>query len=415
MPSTSACTTCGGSACGPGVATMVSGAGEEHAGAAPRAKATASSPAVRAYLPVIWGLLRLIGRSAAGRVQPLLHRLLVGVGAHLLCLHGQGPVHALLVRHLLVPQGQQRQRAERQHCCDRHSEHQEYRGERGHPDLAVGDQCPYPQVHRHRSGDRGQQLPGDRPAHRQHRHQQGRTELQHAAAGGRGLLRGGWVRPLPRFAWPTTVRIYGAAQVVAVRVLPAALRAAVPVCCWAVPTVTVAAVPVGSLAAVPVLASVPLLAFVPVLRPGPPTRRRWRRRVRRGVRVAHETPCGRGLDPFSQMAGAALRSLAVKPKRIVVLISGGGSNLAALLRAAAEADYGAQIVAVGADRPSAAGLQLAADAGVPTFVCRLQDYPERSDWDAALTAEVVAHEPDLVISAGFLKLVGPQFLAAFGG
>jgi len=115
------------------------------------------------------------------------------------------------------------------------------------------------------------------------------------------------------------------------------------------------------------------------------------------------------------MARAALRSLAVKPKRIVVLISGGGSNLAALLRAAAEADYGAQIVAVGADRPSAAGLQLAADAGVPTFVCRLKDYPERSDWDAALTAEVVAHEPDLVISAGFLKLVGPQFLAAFGG
>lgn len=211
------------------------------------------------------------------------------------------------------------------------------------------------------------------------------------------------------------MRIYGAAQVVAVRVLPAALRAAVPVCCRAVPTVTVAAVPVGSLAAVPVLASVPLLAFVPVLRSGPPTRRRWRRRVRRGVRIAHETPCGRGLDPFSQMARAALRSLAVKPKRIVVLISGGGSNLAALLRAAAEADYGAQIVAVGADRPSAAGLQLAADAGVPTFVCRLKDYPERSDWDAALTAEVVAHEPDLVISAGFLKLVGPQFLAAFGG
>lgn len=105
----------------------------------------------------------------------------------------------------------------------------------------------------------------------------------------------------------------------------------------------------------------------------------------------------------------------MKPKRIVVLISGGGSNLAALLAAAEDPGYGAQVVAVGADRPSAAGLQLAADADLPTFVCRLKDYTERSEWDAALAAEVAAHEPDLVISAGFLKLVGPVFLAAFGG
>ncbi|WP_147918400.1 phosphoribosylglycinamide formyltransferase [Ruania zhangjianzhongii] len=115
------------------------------------------------------------------------------------------------------------------------------------------------------------------------------------------------------------------------------------------------------------------------------------------------------------MPTAALRSLPVKSTRIVVLISGGGSNLAALLAAAEDPAYGAQIVAVGADRPSAAGLQLAADAGVPTFICRLGDYPERTDWDVALAAEVAAHEPDLVISAGFLKLAGPAFLAAFGG
>ena len=102
-------------------------------------------------------------------------------------------------------------------------------------------------------------------------------------------------------------------------------------------------------------------------------------------------------------------------QRIVVLISGGGSNLAALLAAAEDLTYGAQVVAVGADRPSAAGLQLAAEAGIPTFVCRLGEYPERADWDAALTAEVAAHQPDLVISAGFLKLVGPTFLAEFGG
>src|SRR5699024_6787367 len=109
MASTSACTTCGGTACGPGVATRMSGSGEEHAVAAPRARTAASSPAVRASLPVIGVPLRLIRRSAAGRVQPLLHRLLVGVGADLLRLYRQRPVHALLVRHLLVPQGQQRQ------------------------------------------------------------------------------------------------------------------------------------------------------------------------------------------------------------------------------------------------------------------------------------------------------------------
>ena len=55
-----------------------------------------------------------------------------------------------------------------------------------------------------------------------------------------------------------------------------------------------------------------------------------------------------------------------------------------------------------------------AAAGVPTFVARLKDHPTRDDWDAALTASVAEHKPDLVISAGFLKLVGPAFLAAFG-
>lgn len=103
------------------------------------------------------------------------------------------------------------------------------------------------------------------------------------------------------------------------------------------------------------------------------------------------------------------------PARLVVLISGGGSNLAELLTAAGEPGYGAQIVAVGADRHSAAGLELARAEGIPTFVERVSDHPERADWDAALTAEVAAHEPDLVISAGFLKLVGPRFLATFPG
>jgi phosphoribosylglycinamide formyltransferase-1 len=102
------------------------------------------------------------------------------------------------------------------------------------------------------------------------------------------------------------------------------------------------------------------------------------------------------------------------PARLVVLVSGSGSNLQALLDAAADPAYGAQIVAVGADRDGIAGLDRAERAGVPTFVDRVKAYPSRDEWDAALTAHVAAHQPDLVISAGFLKLVGPEFLAAFG-
>ncbi|MET8118866.1 phosphoribosylglycinamide formyltransferase [Micromonospora sp. NPDC005189] len=100
--------------------------------------------------------------------------------------------------------------------------------------------------------------------------------------------------------------------------------------------------------------------------------------------------------------------------RIVVLVSGSGSNLQSLLGAAADPAYGAQVVAVGADRDGIAGLDRAEAAGVPTFVERVRDHDTREDWDRALTAHVAKHQPDLVISAGFLKLVGPHFLAAFG-
>jgi phosphoribosylglycinamide formyltransferase-1 len=100
--------------------------------------------------------------------------------------------------------------------------------------------------------------------------------------------------------------------------------------------------------------------------------------------------------------------------RIVVLVSGSGSNLQALLDAAADPAYGARVVAVGADRDGIGGLERAAAAGVPTFVVPLKAYDTREDWDRALTEQVAAHRPDLVISAGFLKLVGPHFLAAFG-
>jgi phosphoribosylglycinamide formyltransferase 1 len=102
------------------------------------------------------------------------------------------------------------------------------------------------------------------------------------------------------------------------------------------------------------------------------------------------------------------------PARLVVLISGSGSNLQALLNATSDSAYGARVVAVGADRDGIAGLDHAAAAGVPSFVDSVKDYATREEWDRALTAHVEKHQPDLVISAGFLKLVGAHFLAAFG-
>jgi phosphoribosylglycinamide formyltransferase-1 len=100
---------------------------------------------------------------------------------------------------------------------------------------------------------------------------------------------------------------------------------------------------------------------------------------------------------------------------VVVLVSGGGTNLQALLDAAADPAYGAKIVAVGADRDGIEGLARADRADVPTFVAKVADYTSRDHWDQALADKVAAFEPDLVVLAGFMKLVGPRFLAAFGG
>jgi phosphoribosylglycinamide formyltransferase 1 len=101
--------------------------------------------------------------------------------------------------------------------------------------------------------------------------------------------------------------------------------------------------------------------------------------------------------------------------RIVVLVSGSGSNLQALLDASADPAYGARVVAVGADRDNILGLERAHGAAVPTFVARVSDFPDRETWDKALTSLVAEHSPDLIVGAGFLKLVGPAFLDAFGG
>jgi formyltetrahydrofolate-dependent phosphoribosylglycinamide formyltransferase len=101
--------------------------------------------------------------------------------------------------------------------------------------------------------------------------------------------------------------------------------------------------------------------------------------------------------------------------RLVVLVSGSGSNLQALLDAAADPAYGAEVVAVGADRPAIEGLARAERHQVPVFVARVADFATRDEWDAALLAECSRFKPDLVVSAGFMKLVGPRFLAEYEG
>jgi formyltetrahydrofolate-dependent phosphoribosylglycinamide formyltransferase len=100
--------------------------------------------------------------------------------------------------------------------------------------------------------------------------------------------------------------------------------------------------------------------------------------------------------------------------RVVVLLSGAGSLCAALLEAADGAGYPAQVVAVGADR-EAPGLEHARRRGLPTFTVRLREFPDRAAWDAALADAIAAHGPDLVVSAGFMKIVGPAVLARYEG
>jgi phosphoribosylglycinamide formyltransferase 1 len=101
--------------------------------------------------------------------------------------------------------------------------------------------------------------------------------------------------------------------------------------------------------------------------------------------------------------------------RLVVLVSGEGTNLQALIDACRDANYGARVVAVGADRGTINALARAERAGIPTFVVRLADHSTREDWDAALARACAAYTPDLIVLAGFMKLVGQPFLDSFGG
>lgn len=96
-----------------------------------------------------------------------------------------------------------------------------------------------------------------------------------------------------------------------------------------------------------------------------------------------------------------------------MLASGTGSLLNSLL-AAAQGDYPARVVAVGVDRHCRA-TQIAAEADIPAFAVRVGEHPTRDDWDAAITEATAAHQPDLVVSAGFMRILGPQFLSRFNG
>jgi phosphoribosylglycinamide formyltransferase 1 len=103
----------------------------------------------------------------------------------------------------------------------------------------------------------------------------------------------------------------------------------------------------------------------------------------------------------------------VSTGRLVVLVSGTGSNLEALLAAHQDPAFGARVVGVISDRSDIRALEIARAAGVPTAVVSLRDFEDRAAWDVALTEAVAVFSPDVVVLAGFMKLVGPPFLARF--
>ena len=101
--------------------------------------------------------------------------------------------------------------------------------------------------------------------------------------------------------------------------------------------------------------------------------------------------------------------------RIVVLVSGTGSNLQAVLDAVAAGELDVEISAVGADRNGTYGVERAAAAGYETFVVNFKDYEVRADWNRALTEKVASYEPEIVLSSGFMRIVDEHFIDTFEG
>ena len=110
------------------------------------------------------------------------------------------------------------------------------------------------------------------------------------------------------------------------------------------------------------------------------------------------------------MSDSSADSVQHEPAKLVVLISGSGTNLQALLDATAQPDFPARVVAVGADRADAAGLDRAERAGVATFVVDPKAFADRSEWDVALADAIAEFRPDWVVSAGFMRILGPKVL-----
>lgn len=106
-------------------------------------------------------------------------------------------------------------------------------------------------------------------------------------------------------------------------------------------------------------------------------------------------------------------SAVVRRAPVVVLVSGSGTLLQALLDACADPAYGLEVVAVGADREGIIGLERATSRDIPTFVVPLTAYPDREAWDVALAEAIGEHAPALVVSAGFMKILGPRVLGRF--
>ncbi len=96
---------------------------------------------------------------------------------------------------------------------------------------------------------------------------------------------------------------------------------------------------------------------------------------------------------------------------LVVLISGGGSNLRALLEASQDAEFPARVVAVGADR-DADGFEHAEHYGIPTFSIAASNFADRESWGDALLEQIRVWQPDLVVLSGFMKLLPPRVVAA---
>lgn len=102
-------------------------------------------------------------------------------------------------------------------------------------------------------------------------------------------------------------------------------------------------------------------------------------------------------------------------KNIVILISGRGSNMEAIVQACQREAWDARVVAVISNRPNAGGLQFAAAHGIATHVVDHKAYPEREAFDAALQAAIDTYEPDAVVLAGFMRILTPGFTAHYAG